>query len=164
MVGVCATSALLQPLSLTPLFSEQRPTRTGEATLSTTRFYQSGGGLHASYAGARLASILRKSSVDLGSLFASPDALVVIAEPTELHLAFQIARFDEVLDLTLENIMPNTLAEYLYNLCTTLSKFYVECKVLNSPEQSSRLQLVRATQIVIMQVMDLLGIGYVERL
>eukprot|EP00955_Chlamydomonas_euryale_P107353 365760-Chlamydomonas_euryale.AAC.6 len=56
--------------------------------------------------------------------------------------------------------LPSTrrLCDYLYELSEKFNSFYVECKVLGSPEEDSRLVLVEATAVVMRQCFYLLGI------
>ena len=101
------------------------------------------------YAGARICSILRKATaeggVDLNGLMAS-GTRVALKEEAELQLGRFLLRFPEVLEQTVSTLLPSTLADYLYNLCGTFTKFYQACKVLGVPEQGPRLLLIMAVE------------------
>jgi arginyl-tRNA synthetase len=64
----------------------------------------------------------------------------------------------------LEELGPNRLTDYLYELSEKFTSFYVECKVLGSEQQASRLLLCEATAVVIRQVFTLLGITPLYRI
>ncbi len=83
---------------------------------------------------------------------------------SELALGMALLRFPEVVEQALNTLMPNVLCDYLYDLCGLFTKFYSACKVLGSPEQSSRLVLLIALEKVLRQGYALVGIGYLERI
>ena len=56
------------------------------------------------------------------------------------------------------------LTDYVYELSERFNAFYVECKVLGSEEESSRLQLVEATARVMRQCFSLLGLTPLYRI
>lgn len=119
------------------------------------------------YAGARLASILRKAGAPIGS--AASAALLArasldLSHPAELAVAGVLIRFQEALERALSTLLPNHLCEYVYDLCGKVSNFVRECKVLGSPEQDSRVLLVTASILVIKQTLDLLGIGFLDKI
>ena len=119
------------------------------------------------YTGARLASILRKAGVPRGS--AALAALVARAqlapkEEAERAIASCLIRFQEVLERAVFTLLPNYLCDYLYELCGKASVFVRECKVLGVPEQDSRLLLCTAILKVIESTLDLLGIGFLDRI
>jgi arginyl-tRNA synthetase len=64
----------------------------------------------------------------------------------------------------LEDLMPNRLTEYLYNLSEAFNAFYQECKVLGSEQEDSRLLLAEATARAMRQCFTLLGITPLYRI
>ena len=115
------------------------------------------------YAHARICSIVRKSGVDEKLL--GPEAKdIQLATPEEAALALTIARFPEAVEAVLEELMPNRLTDYLYDLSTKFNDFYTNCPVIGSDEQASRLQLCEATAVVMRQCFTLLGIRPLMRL
>ncbi len=56
------------------------------------------------------------------------------------------------------------ISEYAFQLATTLSKFYVKCRVIGSPEEKRRLALVKASQIALKSALYFLGIPAIERM
>lgn len=59
---------------------------------------------------------------------------------------------------------PRRLTEYLYELSERFNSFYVECKVLGSEQEESRLLLCEATALVMRQTFSLLGITPLYRI
>ena len=58
----------------------------------------------------------------------------------------------------LEELAPSKLTLFLYDLSEKFNSFYVECKVIGSDEEESRLMLVESTAVVMRQCLSLLGI------
>lgn len=58
----------------------------------------------------------------------------------------------------LEELAPSKLTLFLYDLSEKFNSFYVECKVIGSEEEESRLMLVESTAVVMRQCLSLLGI------
>jgi arginyl-tRNA synthetase len=56
------------------------------------------------------------------------------------------------------------LTDYLYELSEKFNAFYVDCKVLGSEQEDSRLVLSEATARVIRQCFSLLGITPLYRI
>jgi len=127
------------------------------------------------YAGARIAAILRKvteegipsgpAAVDPAALMAS-GICVELLEPEELALGQHMLRFPEKIELTLEFLLPNTLCEYVFELCVKLTNFYAskQCKVKGSPKQGQRVLLLLSCQAVMKKCFELLGIGYLDKI
>ena len=126
------------------------------------------------YAGARVASILRKvasedarglAAVDGPSLIAA-GAKMELLQPEEIALGSMLLRFPEKIELTLEFLLPNTLCEYVFELCKKLTDFYASkmCKVKGSEKQNERVLLLCACQAVMKRCFGLLGIGYLDRI
>lgn len=56
------------------------------------------------------------------------------------------------------------LTDFLYDLSEKFNGFYVDCKVLGSDEENSRLLLVEAVAVTMRQCLSLLGITPVYRI
>ncbi|KAF5828098.1 tRNA synthetases class I (R)-domain-containing protein [Dunaliella salina] len=108
------------------------------------------------YAHARIAGIARKAEKDIDALAASTP--IVVAHQREVDLALHLSRFPEAMEDMLQELTPNRLTDYLYELSERFNAFYVDCKVLGSEEEGSRLQLVEATARVMRQCFSLLGL------
>ncbi|KAK9813474.1 hypothetical protein WJX73_001024 [Symbiochloris irregularis] len=114
------------------------------------------------YAHARIASIIRKVGKDPASLFHTAE--LRLEHPAEVTLAMHIARFPEAVELVLDELAPNRLTEYVYDLAEKFSGFYTECKVAGSEYEDSRLLLCEATAVIMRQTFKLLGITPLDRL
>jgi arginyl-tRNA synthetase len=114
------------------------------------------------YAHARICSIIRKSNKDVEELKMS--GAISLDHPDERVLGLYLIRFAEVVEEACTNLLPNVVCEYLYNLSEMFTKFYTNCQVVGSPEETSRLLLCQATAVVMRQCFQLLGITPVYKL
>ncbi|KAI4350782.1 hypothetical protein L6164_005198 [Bauhinia variegata] len=109
------------------------------------------------YAHARICSIIRKSGKDIEEL--KKIGKIVLDHPDERALGLHLLQFSEVVEEACNNLLPNVLCEYLYNLSEIFTKkFYSNCQVVGSPEETSRLLLCEATATVMRKCFYLLGI------
>ena len=119
------------------------------------------------YARVRLESIIAKAKaehgVDVEELIKSGETPTV-EHPSERKLVLQLHLFADTMELTLEDLFPYHICEYVYNVSIAASDFVTNCKVLGSPEMKSRLLLCRSTIIAMEQCFDLLGIRHVTRI
>ncbi len=117
------------------------------------------------YAHARISSILRlaeerKIKTD------SPGDLKLLQTREEINLIKHLVMFPQVVEKSALNFEPHRLVNYLFDLATNFHKFYTECRVI-SDDQSltlARLQLIKATQIVLANGLKLLGISAPEHM
>ncbi|MFB2936910.1 arginine--tRNA ligase [Aerosakkonemataceae cyanobacterium BLCC-F154] len=116
------------------------------------------------YAYARIRSIGRKGNIDFEQL--QKDAKVLLQEDEELVLAKHLLQLSEVLKNIEQDLLPNRLCEYLYELSKKFNKFYEECDVLKAeePQRSSRLILCDITARTLKLGLSLLGIQVLERM
>ncbi|KAL8494888.1 hypothetical protein ACS0TY_019161 [Phlomoides rotata] len=114
------------------------------------------------YAHARICSIIRKSGKDIEGLIKS--GTLDLAHDDERVLGLHLLQFPEVVEESCTNLLPNMLCEYLYNLSEDFTRFYTNCKVVGSEEESSRLLLCEATAVVMRKCFHLLGITPVYKL
>lgn len=108
------------------------------------------------YAHARIASIFRKSPYEIDyQLFVH-----LMTEREEIDLVKKLAQFPDVISVCVQNLEPQTLTGYLQEVAATYHRFYHEHRVISEDENLSkmRLGLCRATQIVLRNGLDLLGI------
>ncbi|XP_062148457.1 arginine--tRNA ligase, cytoplasmic-like isoform X1 [Alnus glutinosa] len=108
------------------------------------------------YAHARICSIIRKSGKDIEGL--KNTGALVLAHADERALGLHLLQFSEIVEEACTNLLPNVLCEYLYNLSEGFTKFYSNCQVVGSAEETSRLLLCEATAIVMRKCFHLLGI------
>jgi arginyl-tRNA synthetase len=116
------------------------------------------------YAYVRVRGISREGGIDFQKLDAN--AQVSLAEPTEIELAKQILKLDDVLDSVISEFLPNRICEFLFELSQRYNQFYEACPVLSAPEpvRTSRLILCDLTSRTIKVGMSLLGISLPERM
>lgn len=113
------------------------------------------------YGYARMCGIQRKSGKDIKKLDASK---LRITHDAERDLLFGILRFPETIEKILADLHLHSLAEYMYELSGLLTNFYTNCKVVDSPEEESRLLIVEAVRKVMERCFFLLGIEPLERI
>ncbi|KAJ4798185.1 Arginine--tRNA ligase [Rhynchospora pubera] len=114
------------------------------------------------YAHARICSIVRRSNRDIDTL--KKTGTITLNHHDERALAFHLIQFAEVVEEACNNLLPNVLCEYLYNLSEMFNQFYTNCRVIDSPEETSRLLLCEATATVMRKCFELLGINPVFKL
>ena len=122
------------------------------------------------YAYARVRSIFTKGNVDPEALrreFAAGDRKILLNEPEERALAFELTNLQGVLETVARDYRPNWLTSYLYVLANKDSSFFEKCPVLKAEDESikaSRLALCDLTSRTIAKGLNLLGIQTVERM
>jgi arginyl-tRNA synthetase len=118
------------------------------------------------YAYARVRSIFRKGSIDVGALRAKHPAVRLDA-PAERALALAVLRFSEALEFTVADYRPNQLTTYLFDLANAYSTFFEQCPVLKAETpalRESRLLLCDLTARTLRQGLELLGIEVVDKM
>ncbi|KAI6679557.1 hypothetical protein NL676_033438 [Syzygium grande] len=114
------------------------------------------------YAHARICSIIRKSGKDIEEL--KKTGTVALNHPDERALGLHLLQFGETVEEACSNLLPNVLCEYLYNMSENFTRFYSNCQVVGSAEETSRLLLCEATAVVMRKCFHLLGIVPVHKL
>jgi arginyl-tRNA synthetase len=122
--------------------------------------FEGNSGPYLQYVYARLSSILRKE-----------DTTIKVAEvdptETERRIMVELTRFNDVVEESLREYMPNVLATYLYNLAGLINKFYHESPVIkeSDPDKKAfRLVLIKASKEILAQGLNLLGISVLEEM
>lgn len=116
------------------------------------------------YAYVRTQGIARLGNIDFQQMGA--DAKILLGEETELTLAKHLLQLGEVISGVEQELLPNRLCEYLYNLSDKFNKFYENCPVLKAEEpiRTSRLALCNLTAQTLKLGLSLLGIRVLERM
>ncbi len=116
------------------------------------------------YAYVRVQGISRKGNIDFDALDA--DAPLILEDETELAVARHILQLDEVLYEIDQDLLPNRLCQYLFELSQKFNQFYDRCPVLQAeePTRTSRLLLAHLTAKTIKLGLSLLGIPVLERM
>ena len=124
------------------------------------------------YAHARICSILRKSTGTVPRIQSLLPRTVsegqsLINHPAELALIRQLIKFPEIIEETAQDYQVQRLPYYSLELANVFHKFYEECRVLdeqNKELSQARIGLIKATQIVLRNVLNLMGIQAPEKM
>ena len=114
------------------------------------------------YAVVRIAGIARKG----GDLEAAAAAHLTFTEAQEWALVRELLKLDAVIAEVEEELLPNRLCSYLFELSQVFNRFYGQVPVLKAeePARSSRLALCRLTTGTLKLGLGLLGIPTLERM
>jgi len=114
------------------------------------------------YAVVRIAGIARKG----GDLGAGAVASLKFSEAQEWALVRELLKFDGVIAEVEQELLPNRLCNYLFELSQVFNRFYDQVPVLKAEEPacSSRLALCRLTTDTLSLGLGLLGIPTLERM
>lgn len=118
-------------------------------------------GPYIQYTYARLKSILSKAGE-----FKKSDYKNLIEE-SELNLMKKLLEFPEIIESSGENINPNRLTLYLFELAGLANNFYEKVRILNDDNQdriADRLKLVETVANILKKGLDILGIKTLERI
>lgn len=116
------------------------------------------------YAYVRIQGISRQGNIDFTNL--GINSQILLKEDAELTLAKHLLQLDEVIKEVEQDLLPNRLCDYLYQLSDKFNKFYENCPVLKSeePARTSRLMLCDLTAKTLKLGLSLLGIKVLERM
>lgn len=114
------------------------------------------------YAYVRVAGIKRFLNVDVQTIMENNH--ISLEHPAEIDLGLQLLRFQEAINLVVQELLPHRLTDYLYHLTDKFNAFFRDCRVEGTPQQNSRLLLCEATARVLKQGLTLLGVSVVERM
>jgi arginyl-tRNA synthetase len=116
------------------------------------------------YAYVRVRGISREGGIDLDKL--DDSARVILAEPSEMELAKQLLKLDDVLEGVIDEFLPSRICEFLFELSQKFNQYYEACPVLSAPEpvRTSRLILCDMTARTIKLGLSLLGISVADRM
>lgn len=116
------------------------------------------------YAYARIRSIYRKGA-EAGQVMNAAGG-IRIEHAAERALAIRVLQLAESIDSVGENLLPNVLCEYLYDLAGRFMAFYEACPVLQAEPatQASRLKLCDLAARALKLGLGLLGISTLERM
>ncbi len=116
------------------------------------------------YAYVRVRGISRKGNINFEQLGAN--AAIQLQDETELALAKHILQLDEILEQVSQDLYPNRLCQYLFELSQKFNQFYDRCPVLQAeePVRTSRLVLCDVTARTLKLGLSLLGIPVLDRM
>lgn len=116
------------------------------------------------YAHARIAGVLKQWGGDIDQLIkVNVDNL---KSSQELMLIKRLSEFPEIVLHAGVELAPHTIANYLKDCAADLHSYYNDTKFLveNEDEKLARLSLIRATQVVLKNGLDLLGVNAPEKM
>ncbi|MEH2405806.1 arginine--tRNA ligase [Nostoc sp.] len=118
------------------------------------------------YVYARIQGISRKGDINFEEL---GNNAVLLQHETELALAKYLLQLDEVISSVEQDLLPNRLCEYLYELSKKFNQFYdrnqgVQVLDAQEPQRTSRLVLCDLTARTLKLGLSLLGIQVLERM
>ncbi len=116
------------------------------------------------YAYVRIQGISRKGQINWQTL--NPESLITLQDEAEQVLAKHLLQLDATLEQVSQDLLPNRLCQYLFELSQKFNQFYDRCSILNAEEnlRISRLALCDLTARVLKLGLSLLGIGVLERM
>ncbi|MCY7321425.1 MAG: arginine--tRNA ligase, partial [Phormidesmis sp. CAN_BIN36] len=116
------------------------------------------------YAYVRVQGISRKGEINFQNL--GSGAKILLHEETELTLAKHLLQLEDTLDSVSQNLLPNQLCQYLFELSQKFNQFYDRCPVLQAEDsiKTSRLMLCDLTARTLKLGLSLLGIRVLERM
>src|SRR3989344_7086210 len=115
------------------------------------------------YAHARICSILRKipnQKSQIPNKFQIPNSKFKnLTNHFELNLIRQLIRFPEIIEDIIKDYQVQRLPYYALDLAAAFHKFYKDCRVLSEDKllTQARLALVKATQIVLKNTLEIMG-------
>jgi arginyl-tRNA synthetase len=113
------------------------------------------------YAHARICTILEQNNN-----IANSD-LSLLNHEQEVKLIYLLIEFEDLILKLSENLEPQLLANYLFDLATKFHKYYSSCRVINDDNDEltkSRLLLIKAIKITLSNGLGILGISSPERM
>lgn len=121
------------------------------------------------YSHARIASILRKVSSVQRSAFRNKNSgklTALLKEKEELELMKKLVQFPEIVEDTAKDYHVVRLTTYATDLARTFHHFYEKHRVISDDVSltAARLSLVRATQIILKNTLELMGISAPEKM
>jgi arginyl-tRNA synthetase len=114
------------------------------------------------YAHARIAGILRNADESAPAAEPQEDGQALAIE--ERELVKRLLEFPAVVAQATERRAPHAVPIYAIRVADDFHRFYHEHRVLESEQESFRLGLVAATQLVIARCLDLVGVSAPERM
>jgi len=116
------------------------------------------------YAYVRIQGISRKGGVDFGHL--GEGHPIALTEAAELVLVKHLLHLGDAIAAVEQELLPNRLCQYLFELSQKFNQFFEQCPVLQSeePARTSRLILCHLTARTLKLGLSLLGIPVLERM
>ncbi len=118
------------------------------------------------YSLARINSIIKKAKNNKSKISSAPP-VGGLDTRYEKQLLLKMATLEETIVIAAERQDPSQLAKYLFELARYFSDFYENCPVLKASTtdlQLARLELVKATKIVLEKGLGILGVPVIKEM
>jgi len=119
------------------------------------------------YAHARICSILKKSKIEKHTKYQIPNTKYqLLNHSSELALLKELDYFPELVYDIARNYEVHRLTHYAIGLAKLFHAFYRDCRVVGEEKNlmEARLGLILATQIVLKNLLDLIGVSAPEKM
>ena len=120
------------------------------------------------YTIVRIRSILRKYEQAFGDLPDDEDFLILPpGDNGERELMLSAVRFSEAIDAAYNELAPNKLCAYVFELCNSFNHFYHETKIISTEDEEKRISYIRLLSVVcdiLITAIHLLGFDAPERM
>ena len=115
---------------------------------------------------ARMSRIFRVGEIDPASITGDDVELSVLTLPEEQELIKALLDYPALVTGAAQALEPHRVAAYLHDTASKVHLWYHKAHVLNEPDaiQRARLVLTRASQLVLRNGLELLGINAPERM
>ena len=117
------------------------------------------------YAHARICSIFRQAK-EAGLTLDDAPKFSLMTSTAEIDLMNKIFEYPAEVEKAATEYAPQRIARYVYDLASTFSGFYRDCRILGVEEDlaKARLALIKITQHTIQHALKLLGVSAPERM
>jgi len=112
------------------------------------------------YSYVRIQGIKRKCGKEASSTILS----IELNHPSEISLGLKLRQLGEALSAMDQQLLPNRLSDYLYELAEKFHAFFRDCRVKGSPQERSRLALCEITARIIKQGLYILGMEIMDQM
>jgi len=122
-------------------------------------------GPYCQYAYARISGILEKAR-SRNTALQEPD-FSLLGNPEEIQLLQKLIQFPEEVKSAVEDLNPSKVAAHIFSTAKTFNQFYNKHPVLQAdspPLVGARLELIRATAVVLKNGLNLLGVEVLENM
>ena len=113
------------------------------------------------YAWVRIRNLLEKSIYDyeaLENIKYKIETDSKIEFDYERNLVLHISQFEEILNRTIDSLLPHYLCEYMYKLTNKFNGFYKQCKIIGSENEETRIKLVLVAFVIYREYFKIMGI------
>ncbi len=118
------------------------------------------------YTIVRIKSILSKYT-EIGGDINTKANIKDASSDSEKKLMLELAKFNEVIENSFNEIAPHKICQYVYDLSNGFNRFYHETKIIseeNKEKQESWIALLKLTKSVLEVCIDLLGLEAPDRM